>query len=215
MLKVAPKNCEAKLFERWWTVKWLGGANIKINLFDGRQWLSRLHFGHSFGAWRCTRGTVGLLHLLDWARMNTFAAVQQICWNNWLWTGHFCALLWPWFQWVECLHFEVFGPGICELSGSLFSCAWESRRLLPWPSASDLTCWHPIVDARITGMQCHLCVLPGRKDALKKNQMDAYPSTACKLTQDFLVQTIVFYGQRGATRTDFFKGEQQQQNLFA
>ena len=101
MLKVAPKNCEAKLFERWWTVKWLGGANIKINLFDGRQWLSRLHFGHSFGAWRCTRGTVGLLHLLDWARMNTFAAVQQICWNNWLRTGHFCALLLPWFQWVD------------------------------------------------------------------------------------------------------------------
>ncbi|KAH3895015.1 hypothetical protein DPMN_019175 [Dreissena polymorpha] len=64
-------------------------------------------------------------------------------------------------------------------------------------------------------MQCHLCVLPGRKDALKKNQMDAYLSTACKLTQDFLVQTIVFYSQRGATRTDFFKGEQQQQNLFA
>ncbi|KAH3883494.1 hypothetical protein DPMN_007451 [Dreissena polymorpha] len=65
-------------------------------------------------------------------------------------------------------------------------------------------------------MQCHLYVLPGRKGAnLKKNQMDAYPSTACKLTQDFLVQTIVFYGQRGATRTDSVKGEQQQQNLFA
>ncbi|KAH3793354.1 hypothetical protein DPMN_146862 [Dreissena polymorpha] len=65
-------------------------------------------------------------------------------------------------------------------------------------------------------MQSHLCVLQGRKGAnLKKNQMNAYPSTACKLTQDFLVQTIVFYGQSGATRTDFFKGEQQQQNLFA
>ncbi|KAH3855900.1 hypothetical protein DPMN_098475 [Dreissena polymorpha] len=65
-------------------------------------------------------------------------------------------------------------------------------------------------------MQCHLYVWPGRKGAnLKKNQMDAYPSTACKLTQDFLVQTIVFYGQMGATRTDLFKGEQQQQNIFA
>ncbi|KAH3815989.1 hypothetical protein DPMN_144529 [Dreissena polymorpha] len=64
-------------------------------------------------------------------------------------------------------------------------------------------------------MQCHLCVLPGWKDALKKNQMDTYPSTACKSTQDFLVQMIDFYGQRGATRTDFFKGELQQQNLFA
>ena len=32
-------------------------------------------------------------------------------------------------------------------------------------------------------------VLPGRKGAdLKKNQMDAYSSTACKLTRDFLVQ---------------------------
>ncbi|KAH3730257.1 hypothetical protein DPMN_056239 [Dreissena polymorpha] len=80
----------------------------------------------------------------------------------------------------------------------------ENKKHEPW-----------LVDARTTGMQCHLCVLPGWKDALKKNQMDTYPSTACKLTQDFLVQTIVFYGQRGATRTDFFKGDLQQQNLFA